>query len=92
MLYEATQGNSKTNEKQGCHSLQLLTDLAHGRRELKAYSCPSVVGGQVKRDFALGNIGLQCDLHVQGKPSAPHQTDQLLEKPQHEIPQAAITV
>jgi hypothetical protein len=66
MLYEATQDNSKTDEKQGCHSLQLLTDLAHGCRELKAYSCPSVFG-EVKRDCALGNIGVQCDLHVQGK-------------------------
>jgi hypothetical protein len=67
MLYEATQDNSKTDEKQGCYSLQLLTDLAHGRRELKACSCASVFGGDVKRDCVLENIGLQFELHVQEK-------------------------
>jgi hypothetical protein len=64
MLYEATQDNSKTDEKQGCCSLQLLTDLARGRRELKTCSCTSVFGGDVKRDSALENTGLQFDWHV----------------------------
>ena len=53
--------NTKTDEKQGCYSLQLLTDLAYGRRELKAQSCTSFVGRDVKRDSAWENTGLQMD-------------------------------
>ena len=67
MLYEATPDNSKTDDKQGYYSLQLLTDVSHGRRELKAYSYTGVFRRDVKRDCALENIGLQFDLHVQEK-------------------------
>ena len=67
MLYEAIEDNSKSDEKQGCYSLQLLTDLPHGRRQLKASSCTSVFGADVKHDCALENIGLQFDLHAQEK-------------------------
>jgi len=67
MLYEATPDNSKTDDKQRYYSLQLLTDVSHGRRELKAYSSTSVFWRDVKRDCALESSGLQFDLHVREK-------------------------
>ena len=59
--------DSKTDEKQGCYSLQLQTNWAHGRRELKAHSCTSFFGRDVKHDCVLTNMRIHLNLHIKEK-------------------------